>query len=237
MYIVYKIYIMKTALLFLLYCSASFTQAQIGIGTISPSSNSALDVTSTNKGLMLPRLTDTGNVSNPSAGLLIYNMNTKSPAFHDGTKWNSISAAAATGNDSITYTITNAGSGFSNGTFKIEAVSHGLSNGGGAGNFQDYSFTKLLDINSTGFAKGVATGSVSGAMVIEIKFYTRGAATPYYSLKGTTVRITGYSVSANTGEGFFSESISFDAAIHGYKDWINNLSFAWNSNTNQLVSY
>lgn len=50
------------------------TSAQIGIGTTTPHSSSILDVTSTSKGFLLPRMTgfERGHIQNPSVGLLIY---------------------------------------------------------------------------------------------------------------------------------------------------------------------
>ncbi|WP_449388825.1 hypothetical protein [Chryseobacterium lineare] len=54
---------------------------QIGIGTSSPDASAALDVTSTNKGLLISRIalnstTDSSTIASPAAGLLIYNTNT-----------------------------------------------------------------------------------------------------------------------------------------------------------------
>ena len=229
---------MKKYLLYLLIaCIANTGHAQVGIGTSTPSPNSALDITSANKGLLLPRVGDTALVNNPSAGLLIYNMNTKSPAYHNGTRWTSLSATA--GADVITYTITNAALGFTNGTFNILNVSHGLAaTGSAAANFQSISFTKALDINSTGFAKAVATGTTPGSasMVIEIKFFTQGSASPYYSLKATNIRVGSYNIVAGI-DSPFNEQISISPIIYGYKDWVNNLSFGWNVGNNAAVSY
>lgn len=47
----------------------------VGIGTATPSSNAVLDLTSTSKGVLLPRLTDAQRnaISSPTEGLIIYN--------------------------------------------------------------------------------------------------------------------------------------------------------------------
>lgn len=47
----------------------------VGIGTATPSSNAVLDLTSTSKGVLLPRLTDAQRnaIASPTEGLLIYN--------------------------------------------------------------------------------------------------------------------------------------------------------------------
>lgn len=54
-------------------CQVSFSQ-NVGIGTTTPNSSAMLDLTSTSKGLLVPRMT-TGSVvaiSNPARGLLVY---------------------------------------------------------------------------------------------------------------------------------------------------------------------
>lgn len=51
---------------------------QIGIGTVTPNASAVLDITSTNKGVLIPRValigtTDVTTVSSPANGLMIYN--------------------------------------------------------------------------------------------------------------------------------------------------------------------
>jgi hypothetical protein len=83
-----------------------FVQAQsngsVGIGTLAPYSNAALDVTSTTKGVLFPRLstaqratlTPLLNNATASAGLLIYNTSTLRFNYWDGTQWNDVGAGA-----------------------------------------------------------------------------------------------------------------------------------------------
>ena len=54
------------------------TQAQVGIGTSSPNASAQLEVNSTSKGFLPPRVALTatnaaGPVTSPAAGLLVYN--------------------------------------------------------------------------------------------------------------------------------------------------------------------
>lgn len=61
----------------------------IGIGTGTPNTSSILDLTSTTKGFLMPRM-DTAQrnaISTPSAGLQVYNTTTSEPDYYDGTKW------------------------------------------------------------------------------------------------------------------------------------------------------
>jgi hypothetical protein len=64
--------------------------AQVGIGTISPDASAQLDVQSTSKGLLIPRMTDTerADIDNPATGLLVYQTNgTAGFYFFDGINW------------------------------------------------------------------------------------------------------------------------------------------------------
>jgi len=48
--------------------------AQVGIGTATPNSGAALDITSTDKGLLLPRLANTAAIASPVNGMMIYDL-------------------------------------------------------------------------------------------------------------------------------------------------------------------
>ncbi len=231
---------MKLILFFLFALMVSFCHAQIGIGTATPNKNAALDITSPNKGLLLPRVNDTSAVADPSAGLMIYNLATKSPNFHNGTNWNALSRTTASLDlDSITYTITGGPTGYTNGTFNCLAVQNGITNSGGAANFQEVLLVKTMDINSTAFAKGVPLGlqSGSGSFVIEILFYKKSAATPYYSVKLTECIVTSYQLGASNSSSMFEEQISIKPTKYGFKNWVNNLSFGWDVAMNKPIPY
>ncbi len=71
---------MKKLTLLLFICIIS-VQAQVGIGTTTPDNSSMLEIKSTDKGILIPRvyLTDITNtttpINNPAEGLMIYNTN------------------------------------------------------------------------------------------------------------------------------------------------------------------
>ncbi|MFM2394223.1 MAG: hypothetical protein RLZZ546_2205 [Bacteroidota bacterium] len=70
---------MRSLLLYIILFAASFTYAQsIGIGTTTPDSSAILDISSTTKGLLLPRMTTAQRdaIVNPVNGLMIYNIET-----------------------------------------------------------------------------------------------------------------------------------------------------------------
>jgi len=71
------------------------TYAQVGIGTTTPDASSALDITSTTKGFLIPRMTNVQRqaISNPAAGLQVFvtDFDGGSFMFYDGTKWGTLS--------------------------------------------------------------------------------------------------------------------------------------------------
>jgi len=71
------------------------TYAQVGIGTSSPDASAALDITSTTKGLLLPRMTNAQRlaIASPVAGLQVFvtDFDGGSFMFYDGTKWGTLS--------------------------------------------------------------------------------------------------------------------------------------------------
>ncbi len=63
--------------------------AQVGIGTTTPDASSALDITATDKGFLMPRMTTTQRTAivSPAMGLQTYDTDTKSVWIFDGTVW------------------------------------------------------------------------------------------------------------------------------------------------------
>lgn len=117
---------MKNKLIILVQLTVLFLfiklPAQVGINTTTPNPCSILDISSTDKGVLIPRVNltstyDTLTILNPITSLLVYNVatttgtNRVSPGFYfwDGTKWsslldnsNTVSNWLITGNDNIT---------------------------------------------------------------------------------------------------------------------------------------
>ena len=91
-----KIFYLFIALLFITRANAQ----GVGIGTPTPNSKAALDITSTTKGFLLPRMTDTQRdaISSPPAGLMIYCTTCVGglgePQYYNGTKWLSMTGCS-----------------------------------------------------------------------------------------------------------------------------------------------
>lgn len=106
--------IMKSLLTIPLFFLSLFGLAQsVGIGTLTPNSSAQLDVSSTSKGLLIPRMTEAqkGQIANPATGLLIWQTD-GTPGFYynggtpQGPKWYMLSIAdesewKLTGNNNV----------------------------------------------------------------------------------------------------------------------------------------
>jgi hypothetical protein len=129
--------------------------AQTGIGTTTPNASAKLDVYSTNKGFLPPRVTLTGvsdatTIASPAEGLLVYNLGSVGLQagyyYWNGANWATIATATSAGNGVTATNMVNLyGEAYSTAIGKIAHA-----NG--------YSFTVpvsgrfLFDFTSTGYA-------------------------------------------------------------------------------------
>jgi hypothetical protein len=88
-----------------LYFITTTSQAQnVGIGTTSPDASAMLDITSSSKGLLIPRVTQANRPVTPATGLLIYQTDGAAGFYYyDGAAWKMISNQT----NGITSTATN----------------------------------------------------------------------------------------------------------------------------------
>lgn len=68
---------------------AATAQAQVAIGVASPAASAMLDVTSTTKGLLMPRMTSALRtaIASPATGLQVYDTDLNQFYFYNGTAW------------------------------------------------------------------------------------------------------------------------------------------------------
>ncbi|AUP78130.1 fibrinogen-like YCDxxxxGGGW domain-containing protein [Flavivirga eckloniae] len=74
----------------LLWCfSIFYSFSQVGIGTKNPDASSALEISSTTRGLLPPRMTQTQRdaITSPEEGLFIYNISSKCFQYYKGASW------------------------------------------------------------------------------------------------------------------------------------------------------
>lgn len=67
------------------FCACGIISAQVGINTPNPDKSSALDVTSINKGVLIPRISDLSTVATPANGLLVYDLKRQALTQNIGT--------------------------------------------------------------------------------------------------------------------------------------------------------
>ena len=86
------------SIVFLFLCAFS-ASSQVGIGTEVPEQSSALDITSKEKGFLIPRMTEVemNAIDSPAQALMIYCLDCPSKGFKyfDGVGWTSLTADPA----------------------------------------------------------------------------------------------------------------------------------------------
>ena len=166
-----KISAMKLTFFVLIFLGIqTFAQAQttgsVGVGTTTPNANAVLDVTSTTKGLLIPRLTNTerttltSSLTTASNGLLIYNTSTLKFNYWDGTQWKDISVVGETLN-------------------KLELTGTSFAVPANSALIQNFTFTGAALGNSVTFSPNsalpdgiiISYARVSAANTLEVKFF------------------------------------------------------------------
>ncbi|MAY21341.1 MAG: cell wall anchor protein [Flavobacteriaceae bacterium] len=87
---------MKTNLLLLSILMLTVTAyAQVGIGTTNPDPSSAMEISSTEAGMLTPRMTTAQRnaIASPATGLLVYDTDLDLFHFYDGTVWEPLGTA------------------------------------------------------------------------------------------------------------------------------------------------
>ncbi|MEM9886765.1 MAG: hypothetical protein AAF849_12805, partial [Bacteroidota bacterium] len=95
---------MKKVYLSLCFCSFIFAlRAQVAINknNANPDASAMLDISSSDKGLLIPRLDSTArqNIVSPADGLMVYDTSTVTFWYYDNNKWNEI----RNGSEPISY--------------------------------------------------------------------------------------------------------------------------------------
>ncbi|MEY4520970.1 MAG: hypothetical protein RIT10_155 [Bacteroidota bacterium] len=104
------------SLLFLIFFYANTLLSQVGIGTNTPAPSAQLDVSSTERGFLPPRMTAAQRdlIATPATGLLIFQTdNTAGYYYYNGSAWVALAVAssspASSGSDSKTLIYTTIG--------------------------------------------------------------------------------------------------------------------------------
>jgi Chaperone of endosialidase/Head domain of trimeric autotransporter adhesin len=79
----------------LLFSVKNYAQNNVGIGTTNPAASAALDITATDKGVLIPRLTKSQRdaIATPATGLMIYQTDNTAGFYHyNGADWTHLSS-------------------------------------------------------------------------------------------------------------------------------------------------
>lgn len=213
---------MKTGLFITLLIFITFSlTAQVGIGTNNPDASAKLDISSTTKGFLPPRMTvaQRAAISNPAQGLIIYCTNCGTngePEYFNGSSWLNMSggaAAKATPTVSVTvgsYTFNGTAQGPNSATNSGTATSYTYSYSGTGSTSYGPSSTRptnagtysvIASINASPDGNYAAASSSATAFTISkaIPVVTPVIGTYSYNLASPTPQ--GPSAATNTGTG------------------------------------
>ncbi|MGV1012898.1 MAG: hypothetical protein ACOYBS_10650 [Flavobacterium sp.] len=154
---------MKNLILTVLFLLVGVAHAQVGIGTSNPNNSAALDIESTTKGLLTPRMTAAQRIaiSSPANGLMVYQTdNTPNLYCYVNGVWTVISGSSTSGTWTPNGTSNTTNSGFYQRVGNIVSFS-GTINFNGNG-FSGTSIETTLPIASNFTSSQDASGSVSG---------------------------------------------------------------------------
>ena len=158
----------------------------LAVGTATPAASAILDIQSTNKGVLVPRLTTAQRtaISSPAAGLLVYDSNLQNFFFHNGTSWTQIGSGSGDADADPTNELQNWGNlpgipaAFSDGidnvndadastTNELQTVSVSgsnitLSNGGGTFSINDADASPTNELQNWGNLPGIPAAFADG---------------------------------------------------------------------------
>lgn len=189
------------SVIFIIAAFVSGKAQNVGIGTTTPAVSASLDITSTTKGLLIPRMTTAQRIAiaSPVKGLLVYDTDANALYHYNGSAWAAVAGsssfslpyAGSVASASPAFNIANTGGGeaitassSSSFTAAIEGSGNGTGGYGVVGNSASLSGYGIYGLNTTGTA---VYGFSSGGGVA-----LRGnSPTGYALLTNGNLRLTG----------------------------------------------
>lgn len=197
-----------TVLLATALATATFAQSNVGVGinTSTPDPSAILDVTSTNQGVLIPRMSrdQRNGIQNPVSGLMIYQTdNTPGFYYYTGSAWTTLNGTNG-----------NTGQGFVNGSAAGQVYLTGAASPYAPQAPQ--TVTGDITITSTGStslaANAVTTAKIANGAVTTSKLSATGTASATTYLRGDGSWATPSGGGASTGSPFYGIQSS-DVAV------------------------
>ena len=194
-----------------LVCNQYIVAQNIGIGTATPHASAMLDVVSTNKGLLVPRVIEANRPASPATGLLIYQTN-NTPGFYyyNGSTWQMLGGGSGF---SLPYTGSTAGNALN--ITSTDGIGITGASSAATGNWYGGQFTSASTAGSGVYgAATAATGITFGGQFTTLSTNGRGVYGEATSVTG--VNIGGYFVSkSSSGYGVIGEAHSTTGFTNG----------------------
>jgi len=132
-------------------------------------SSAMLDVSSTSKGVLVPRIASTASITSPATGLMIYNTTTNQFNYYNGTAWTVIGGASGT------VTSVMAGTGLSGGTITSTGTIS-MPNTGTSGTYGSATQVPVFTTDAQGRVTGVTNTTITagGSGVTFISSFNNG---------------------------------------------------------------
>jgi hypothetical protein len=210
-------------ILAVIFLTITTLKAQVGIGTTTPDPSAVLDVTSTNSGLLIPRVTlssntDVTTIPAPAISLLVYNTGFSPNGYYywNGTSWIQLATAAASGDWSLLgNTGTTAGTNYLGTTdavdirFKTGATDRWNISHTNSGQLQSYSlgsatvpsYSFQTDQNTGIFSSGTDALDIATGGIARLRFPN---VNQVHALSLGTAALPFYTFSADPNTGIYS---------------------------------
>jgi hypothetical protein len=241
---------MKKLLLgLILTAGTSSLFAQVGIGTATPVASAQLDITSTNKGLLIPRVLQANRPASPVNGLLIYQTDgTPGFYYYDGAAWNMLGGnnwslngnagtagnakLGTTDNAALNFIVAGQQSGFIH--FFLDNTSFGFKAGlnGGSGGLTAFGYQAAKSTTGSGNTamgsnalftntSGTNNTAIGYKTLFSTTTGTQNTAVGFQSLYSNT---TGnYNVATGVSS-LYSLKDGYNNSAYGYKSLFSNIS-------------
>ena len=237
---------MKTLTLFLLaWCISGICVAQsVGIGTTTPDASAQLDISSTTKGMLAPRMTMSQRdaITSPATGLLIYQTdNTPGFYYYNGTVWTAVSAGSGTTGWLLTGNAgTNPSTNFIGTTdnvpliFKVNNLRSGRIDPLSSNN-SSFGYQSLYSITTGG--SNTAMGNFALSQNTEGYYNTaNGYSALYSNISGYNNTAIGYDAIHENTTGYLNTAIGSQALYHN-QTGANNVANGYRTLYNNTTGY